>query len=144
MSLFGTTPTTGLGITGASEDEVLLLSRGRLRRDLTFAVLRNQRVLWGGCAFVFAGVSSVLILVARSKRCSMIPASDGGYTERGMTGEQTSMLQMRMGACCRGVATNEYLGASGVYWVYNRSHRPLFRKNSGRSAGSKVLGELTN
>ena len=144
MSLFGTTPTTELGITGASEDEVLLLSRGRLRRDLTFAVLRNQRLLWGDCMFGFAGVSSVLILVARSKRCSMILVSDGGYTERGMTGKQTSMLQMRMGACCRGVATNECLGVSGVYLVYNRSRRLLFHKSSGHSAGSKVLEVSTN
>ena len=144
MSLLGTTPTTGLGITGASEDEVLLLSRGRLRRDLTFVVLRNQRLLWGGCAFGFAGASSVLILVARSKRCSMILANDGGYMERSMTGEQMSMLQMRTGAWCRGVATNEYLGVSGVYLVYNRSCRPLFHKSSGHSAGSKVLEVLTS
>jgi hypothetical protein len=138
----GTVLTTGLGTTGASEDDVFVLSRRRVGRDLIFAVRRNQfplvRGVWGT-----TGSSSVLILFARSITWSRILANAGGYTERGMTGEQMSILQIRRGAFGCVVATNGCQGVSGGCLVCSRSRRLLWHTYNVRGVGSNLLGVLT-
>jgi hypothetical protein len=115
----GTTLTTGLGTTGASDDEVLVLFKGRVGRGLTLAVRRSQ--LRRGCS----GFSSVLVLLARSATWSNILASVGGYTEHCMTGEQMSTLQMRRGVFRCTVATGGCQGAWAECLACNHSRRLL-------------------